>query len=814
LRNQLSFVPQDLCFAFRQLRRNPGFTAVALLTLALGIGANTAIFSLVNAVLLRPLPFRDPSRLVWIANVTGNGKGVSGGATRRTTLRDWRQQSRSFAGLAGYHAFFDRIDSTLTGSGEPTRLQSVVVTGNFLEVLGVRPSRGRGFLDEECQSDGPKAVILTDSFWRRRFHADPGIIGRPITINNVSWTVVGILPAFFDFSSIFSPGSRVVDFLRPASEITETKDSAGNIMAVIGRLKPGVTVPVAQAEFDVLNQQLRGAHPDSSPDYGARLTPLREQVSGRYQRPLLILACVVGGVLLIACVNLSNLLLARGAGRRKEIAVRMALGAGRARMIGQMLTESLLLSGSGAALGLGLAYLTTTILARSSTFNLPRMATIGVDGTALCFAVLIAVGTAFLFGIIPALQLSGADVQGDLKEGGRGSSQGKRHVRLREALVVSEVALACVLLVGAGLLIRSFVRLLEIDLGFRPEQVAAWRIVAGGAATTNTHATAFYRELIHRIETLPGVESAGLTGNLPFGVSESLNVRPKGETYRTGENPVVFMHQVNEGYFKTMRIPLRAGRDFDSHDTAETREKFIVVVNEKLARDFWPGKDPIGQVVVIDDDPGAEWQVVGVVGNVRQSALEKEAGPEMYMTGRRWSQELVVRTKGSLALIVPAVRATLREINPKMAVDDFQPLSRVVDQVLSPRRLIALLLGLFSLLALILAAVGIYGVIAYSVTQRAHEIGIRLALGSTRAAVLRLVISRGMRLVSVGCATGLIGSLALARMMKALFFGVGFADPLTFATSGVLLLSAALLACWLPACRASRVNPLVALRQE
>jgi predicted permease len=415
---------------------------------------------------------------------------------------------------------------------------------------------------------------------------------------------------------------------------------------------------------------------------------------------------------------------------------------------------------------------------------------------------------------VPALQLSSADVQNDLKEGGRGSSQGRRHVRMREGLVVSEVALACVLLVGAGLLIHSFARLLETDPGFRPEQVAAWRIMKSGNVTTNTQATAFFRELVHRVEALPGVESAGLTGNLPLDVSESLRVRAKGKMYRAGENPMAFVHQVNEGYFKTMRIPLRAGRDFDSHDTTETREEFILVVNEKMARDFWPRKDPIGQIVLIDDDPGAEWKVVGVVGNVRQNALEKEAEPEMYMTGRRWAQELVVRAKSSVASIVPGVRATLREINPNMAVDDFRSLRQVVDQAVSPNRLIALLLGLFSLLALTLAAVGIYGVIAYSVSQRTHEIGIRLALGSTRAAVLRLVIHQGMRLVFAGCAIGLIGSLALTRMMRALVFGISPGDPVTFAASGILLLSAALLACWLPACRASRVDPLTALRNE
>jgi predicted permease len=811
----LSLITQDLPFAIRQLRKNPGFTAVAVLTLALGIGANTAIFSLVNAVLLRPLPFRDPGRLAWITNVAPDASDLSGVAVRRTTLRDWRESNRSFESLAGYGAFFDRLNSALTVNGESTRIEGVVVTGNFLETLGVQPRLGRGFIDEECHSNGPKAVVLTDSFWKRRFQADPNMVGHSISINNVLWNVVGVLPASFDFSSSFSPGSKAVDFLRPAPNITEPKDTAGKMMAILGRLKPGVTVQNAQREFDLLNKQLQRAHPETVSDYAARLTPLQQQISGRFQRPFMILACAVGSVLLIACANLSNLLLARAAARRKEIAVRIALGASRKRLIRLMLTESVLLSSCGAALGLPLAYFATRVLSQSHAFSLPHLQSVAVDGLALSFTLLIACFTGVLFGIVPALQVSSTDVHTDLKEASRGSSHGQRRVWIRQALVVSEVALACVLLIGAGLLMRSFVRLIEVDPGFRPEQVAAWRIQPSRQAVKNTEWNIFLKELVHRIEVLPGIESAGLIDTLPMGVTERLNVRAKGETYREGQIPMVFMHLVDDGYFKTMRIPLHAGRYFDQHDTTEIGNRFNIVINEKMARTLWPGKNPIGQLLTADDDPGAEWKVVGVVGNVMQSALEEEAGPAMYITGMgTMAPQLVVRTRGTLASLIPSVHATLRQIDPNIAVDDAQPLTRIVDQAISPKRLVTLLIGLFSFLALILASVGIYGVIAYSVNQRTQEIGIRLALGSPRIKVLRLIMGEGMKLAVIGCATGLAASLALTRVMQALLFEVRPTDPLTFLASGVLLIAIAVLACWLPARRAAQVDPIVALRHE
>ncbi len=802
----------DLKFAFRQLLKNPGFTAVAVLTLALGIGANTAIFSVVNALLFRPLPFREPARLVWIANGAQGDGGLSSQTTRVANFSDWRNQNQSFEEMGAYFAFFDYRGYTLTSDGEPARLQAVGVSESFLATLGIQPQLGRGFTAEECQPNGPRAVLLTDSFWKRRFQGNPGIVGRSITVNNSAREVVGILPPSFDFSSIFSPASKV-DMLVPYA-MSNDNDRSGNTLAVIGRLKPEATLRQAQAEFDLLNQQIKSAHPERGTSFAAHMTPLPEKISGQFRRSFLILFAAVGCVLLIACANLSNLLLARAAVRRKEIAVRIALGARRSRLIRQMLTESLLLSGCGAALGLPLAYLATSAITQSRAFSIPLLQTVGVDGLALAFTLLIALATGLIFGIVPALQLSSADVHSDLKESSRGSSHGKGRVWIREALVVSEVALACVLLVGAGLLIRSFVQLLEVDPGFRSEQAATWRIETSRRFTNNIERVSYYQEFVRRIEALPGVESAGLSDTLPLGRNRSWGgIGAKGETYREGEYPNIFPRVVDAGYLKTMRIPIRAGRNFDAQDTAAGEK--VIIINETMARRLWPGKDAVGQFAMNGKTP---LRVAGIVGDVRHSALDEASEPEMYLnfqqTGDWTALELVVRAKGTLASLVPAVRATLRDIDPKMDASGFRSLGQIVDQAVSPKRLITLLLGLFSILALILAAVGIYGVITYSVSQRTQELGIRLALGATGRDILKQVMSEGMKPVVLGLSIGLIASLLLTRVMQSLLFGVSATDPLTFGTNALFLATVALLACWLPARRAARVDPMIALRTE
>jgi putative ABC transport system permease protein len=803
---------QDVRYGARMLLRSPGFTSVALLTLALGIGANTAIFSLINAVLFRPLPFREPSRLVWITNPDFGGAGIPG-MTRSVNVRDWRELNHSFDELGCYVAWFGRQQNILTVNGESTRVEGTWVDRKFLKVLGVSPSLGRDFQDE----DGHQALILTDRFWRRQFRADRTIVGRSITISGKPWTVVGVLPAAFDFSSIFTPGSKV-DFLRPSMTFGDLSD---NSHAVIGRLKPGVTLRQAQLDFDRLNQQLRAAHPERG-GFGASLIPLRERVSGQFRRPFLVLACAVGCVLLITCVNLSNLLLARAAARRKEIAVRLALGAGRWRLIRQMLTESLLLAGCGAAVGVPLAHLATAAVAQSHAFGIPLLESTRVDGMALGFALVMACSAGLLFGLVPALQFSSQQSSNDLKEAARGSSSGRRAMRIREGLVISEVALACVLLVGAGLLTRSFVRLLQVDLGFQPERVATCRIRTNRDFSTNSQKLAYFEDLSQRIAALPGVESVGFTLALPFAARDVVKVRAEGQTYPAGEYPSVFLQDGNPGFFKTLGIPLLAGRSFESRDTIfETAFRsgatLPVLVNEKMARTIWPGNDAVGKIVYMNDNGNAasassRCEVIGVVGNVRQNPLEVEAAPQIYVPST--GGQLVVRTKGTFAALAPAVRAVVRQVDGDVLLEDFKSLSQMVDQVVSPKRLILLLVGLFSLLALFLASVGIYGVIAYSVSQRTQEIGIRLALGSPKTRVLGLIIGKGMKLAVIGCATGLLAAVGLTRVMQALLFAISPTDPLTFVASGLLLLGIAALACWLPGVRAMRVDPIVALRQE
>ena len=801
---------RDVRYGARMLRKNPGFTAAAVITLALGLGANTAVFSLFNAAIVRPLPFRAPDRLVWIANpIAGDGLP---GLTRRSTFLDWKKSNRSFENLGAYIGFSDRISYTLSIHGEPRRVAGALITGSFLETLGVTPQLGRNFVAEECERNGPRAVLLADRFWKDRFASDAQIIGKTVTLNNMPWSVVGVLPASFEFSAVFTPGASSVDFLQPYQD-TPRYDNWGNMMAVVGRLKRNASVAGAQAELDLLNQQLRAAHPEHG-DLGARVTPLREHVSGSFTRPFIVLACAVGCVLLIACANLSNLLLARAAARRREIAVRVALGAGRGRLIQQLLTESLLLSCAGAMVGLPIAYLATRAIAHSESFNIPLLQTARVDTAALGFAGVLALATGLAFGLTPALQLAKANWQGTLKEAGRGGAHARGGARIRQLLIVSQVATACVLLIVAGLLIRSFSKLVQVDLGFRPARAAAWRIVPNREFASHQQEESFYKDLVERVQLLPAVECATLASTLPFELNDVARVRPIAGGYQPGQTTGVFLREVGgTGYFKTLGIPLRAGRDFTGDDAGAAPKG--IMVNEMLGKTFWPGQVAVDQLLLLENppDPPVQCKVLGVVANVPQSALEQVAGPEMYMFA--WGgRELIVRTRGTLAAAGPAVRATLRDFNPSMSVDDFKPLEKLVETILSPKRLVAILLGVFSILALLLASIGIYGVIAYSVSQRTREIGIRLALGAPRDAVLRVVIWEGMRLTVLGCSIGLIAGWILTRVMRGLLFEVSPTDPMAFVSSSVLLVAVAFGACWLPARRAASVDPIVALRHE
>ena len=810
---------QDLRFGVRMLLKNPGFTTIALLTLALGIGANTAVFSAVNALLWRPLPFREPDRLVWISSnrninaaagsLTAAESNLSGVTTQVGHFDDWRRLNQSFEDLAAYFAFFDYGSYTLTG-GEPERLSGVGVTQNFLDLLGVSPQLGRGFVDEECVWNGRGAALLSHSYWQRRFGADPAIVGQSITLNDKPTTVVGVLPASFDFASVFSPTSRI-DLLVPFP-ICEETNRWGNTLAVIGRLKPGIGLESAQAEFDMLTPELQRQHPERNRN-DARLTSLQEQVNGRFRSAFIILLCAVGCVLLVACTNLSNLLLARAASRRKEIAVRMALGADRSRLVRQMLTESLLLAAGGAALGLPLAILATRALAATDALNIPLLRTVEVDATALAFTLLAALATGLLFGLAPALQASRWDVHESLKEASRGSSEGGRGAWTRGALVVAEVALACVLLVGAGLLGRSFLRLLEVDPGFRPERAATWRIEMGPKYQTPAQRDAFYDELVRRVEVIPGVEAVGLTDALPLGRNRTWGIQAKGEVYTRETFPIAYPRLIDAGYLRAMKIPLRAGREFTRQDNADNQK--VMIINETMARRLWPDRDAVGQVALLGRE---EWQVVGVFGDVRHGAMDRDAGMEMYFPMaqlRDWSaMDLVVRTGVPIESLVASIQTALRSVDAELPVGDFQPLEQLIDRAVSPRRFVTVLLGAFSGLALILAALGIYGVISYSVRQRTNEIGIRMALGAPAAAVLRMVIGHGVKLMIIGLVIGLATAFALTRVLASLLYGVGIGDPATFFGVAFLLGGVALVACYFPARRAARVDPIIALRQD
>jgi putative ABC transport system permease protein len=797
---------EDLRFALRTMRRNPGFMAIAVLIIALGIGANTAIFSVVHALLIRPLPFHEPERLVWVAN-TGTSGSLSSVTLRTSNLRDWRRLNQSFEALTGYFAFYDYINYILSGEGDPEHIVGVGVAQDFLDVLGVHPELGRSFVDEECVYNGRPAVLLTHSFWRRRYGSDPSVVGTSISLNNTPTQVVGVLPPAFDFSSVFTPGSRI-DFLTPFPISNET-DRMGNTLAVIGRLGPGVTIPQAQADLDGINLRLREAEPNRW-GLAAAVSGLQGQITGRFRTALLVLVSAVGLVLLIVCANLSSMLVARAASRRREIAVRRALGATRSRLVRQVLTESLLLALLGAALGIGLAHLATAAFAGLKAVSIPLLEGVTVDGAALLFTVTAAITTGLLFGLAPALHISGVRANDPLREAGRGASEGRSRKGLREVLVTAEVALACVLLVGAGLLLRSFMLLLEVDLGFQPEHATTWRVETNRSFADATERSAFLDQLVREVLALPGVESAGLTDTLPLGRNRAWSIAAKGEVYEPGQTPIAFPRIVDSGYLRVMRIPLVAGRHFTIDDDAGSER--VIIVNETLARRLWPGQDPIDKIIVIGRP---EWRVVGVVADVRHSTLEQSAGSEMYLplTQRfdSFALDLVVRSGLPPESLATGVAAVLRGLDPTMPTGNWRSLTELVDLAVSPRRFILLLVGIFAQIALLLAALGLYGVVSYSVSQQSREIGIRMALGATGADIQRRIILRTLALAGSGIAVGLAGSLALTRLITSLLYGVKPTDPVTLGTIVAVLLGVSVLAGYLPARQASRIDPVSVL---
>jgi predicted permease len=730
---------RDFRFSVRMLGKNPGFTAAAILTLAVGIGACTGMFSIVNAVLLKPLPFREPSRLVWIENVFGGG--LSGRTSKADTLLGWRNQNKTFESMAGYFAFSDYTRLVMTGSGEPERITTVGVTDNFLPTLGVNPLLGRNFSAEECTFNGPQAVILSHGYWQRHFGGDGSIVGKSISLNEKPATVIGVLPKSFDFSSIFTPGNPV-DVITPFPLAPETA-AWGNTVFGIGRLKPGVSLEQAQSDLTVISDRLHDANKGYGP-FGAQVSTLDKALRGQFRSAFLILAAAVGCVLAIACVNLSNLLLARMNARRQEFNVRIVLGANRLFLIQQALTESLLLAFAGSLIAVPLAWWATRLLARLQTFGVPLLQDASIDPTALGVAIGLTTLAGVMCGLLPAFHLSQAD-RSHLADATHQRSTGRSAAFARNSLVVVEVALACMLLVGATLLIRSFSAVLQVKLGFQPNHAMAWRIDTAKQFKSGNDVDVYFKGMAERIGLLPGVEAVGVSDTRPLGRNRSWGAGAVGVQYAPGQYPDAFPRLVDPHYLKAMKIPLIAGRYFDEQYNPKAEN--TVIINEKFARALWPGQpdhNPIGEKIAVN----GQSTIIGVVANVRHSSLEEEGGYEMYLDSRQcsdWStMEMVVRSSRTSESLAPEVRAALSAYDPDLPSGSFYKLDQLIDNAVGPRRLVTKLLSFFSAMALSLAVIGLYGVIAYSVAQRTQEIGIRMAVGACRSDILRLVLEGGI----------------------------------------------------------------------
>jgi predicted permease len=803
----LSDLAQDLRHTARRMRREIGFTGLVLLIAGLGIGVGSTVFSVVNAVLLRPLPFRDPGALAWISNGSQNGEEWT---TQVGHFVDLRAATTSFVDMAGWTGFYHVGDSELTGAGEPERLTSVPVTDNFFSFLGVDPVLGRSFTPAEGRGRlaSPPAVILSHGFWTRRFAADPTIIGRTLTLNNAPVTVVGVLPASFDFASVFAPGTSVDVFI--PWPLTDETNRQGNTMKVIGRLKPGVTVAQGEAELTTLAKQIVSQHPERN-GLRPRVTPLANRVSGSVGPALGVLSAAVGLVMLIVCANLSNLQLARLGTRQKEMALRVALGAGRLRLLRQLLTESIALSCGSAVLGLGLAIAGTREVAHLDAVSLPLLGAVGIDGRAIAFTLVAAVLTGVLFGVLPALSVRTVIVSEELKEGTRGSTRGSR-AWVRHGLVIGEIALACTLLVGTGLLSRSFLRVLDVNLGFQPARASALRVDPSFRFKSFAEQNAYLDDVLTRTRALPGLLAAGVTDALPFAGDRSWGVAAQGQVYPRGHMPEAYIRVVSDGYFEAAGIRVLQGRSFTDQDRATSAP--VVIVNETLGRTLWPGQPALGQKVAQDHGR----LVVGVVADVRHESLETTGGSEMYLPMRQTADysliDLVVRTALPEDVLTAEVRAALRPVDPNLPVYAFQPLQDLVDRAVSPRRFLVVLLAGFAGFALLLASLGIYAVISQSVNQRTQEIGIRMALGASATDVQRRILLGTLGLAAIGLSLGLVISRLLTAALGSFLFGITPGDPATFVGMAAVLAVVAALAGYVPAWRASRIDPMVTLRSN
>ena len=803
----------DIQYALRNIASKPLFYSVLILTLALGIGANAAIFTVVNGVLLQPLPYPHPERLmmVWTHNPR---QGFDKDVGTYPNFEDWRRASQSFERMSAYRG----ASVTLTGSGDPAQIRGARVTPEFFETMGAVPLEGRAFSSANGQAGGERVVIVGHGLWMRRFGADASIIGRPVVLDGVPHEVIGVMPASFKHpadAELWMP-------LAPVGEFRALFGARGSYwLTIIGRLKPGVTRVAAQSEMDGIAARLEKEY-RSDAGIGIRLVAMHEELVGDLKRPLLILLGAVCFVLLIACANVANLLLTRAASRQRELAIRAALGADRKRLVRQLLTESVVLGLLGGAAGLMLATLSTDLLQRLAPAEFPRLSDIAIDRQVLAYAAGASVFTSLLFGLLPALHASRRDSASHLKEGGRTGTDGRRGGRVRAALAVGELATALVLLVGAGLLIRSFIALNNEDPGFATRGVLALRLQLPSAAYGEpARITGFYEQLVERLEGLPGVESAAagsslLLSRLPSSASISIEGRPPlPESAR--DIPVPY-DSVTPGYFSTLQIPLRRGRMFTHGDGAQSQQ--VVMVNETFVRRFFPGEDPLGRRVTFENPsrPGTRWQtIVGVVADTKRGGFEREPWAETYFPMRQAPDPrafVLLRTSGDPLTLVAAAQAAVWSIDRNQAIASIRTVPELLAQRELNRRFTTLLLGVFAAVALVLAIIGTYGVIAHAAAERTQEIGIRIALGADRRMILRMVLIGGLRIAAAGLAIGVFGALALTHVLSGLLFGVSARDPLTFVVVPGALLVVALAACLIPALRAMQVEPVIALKGD
>ncbi len=796
---------QDLRYGLRMMRRSPGFAAVAVLTLALGIGANTAIFSVINAVLLRPLPYRDPARLVTVLH--DGWKPVA-----PANFLDWREQSGAFESMAAAQLW----SLTMTGRDRPEQLEVLQTSAEIFHVLGVDAALGRTFAAGEDQPGREHVVVLSHGFWQRRFGGVADVVGQQVTLDGEPYTVVGVMPPEFQFAPFWATHAEA---WVPLNLGRRVNDRRGQSLRVFARLKPGVTLERAQAEMETINRRLAEQYPRENEGLTVSVDPLHEKVVGKSRPALLIILGAVGFVLLIACANVANLMLAKSALRQREIAVRIALGASRMRVVRQLLTESLLLSLAGGAAGLLLAYWSNTALASLGPDTLPRVRTASLDSAVLLFTLGLSVFVGLLFGLAPALRSTKTDLTESLKSRAQGSARGRRHERVRQLLVVGEIAVSLVLLAGGGLMMRSFLRLTSVDPGFDPRGVTTATVrLAGPRYATDEQRAAFFQRLTAQLNSLPGVKSASAINHLPLGGDVwtfGFTVEGRPATPEA-ERPSAVYRVVRPDYFRTMGAALLKGRDFTERDDANSPG--VVIVNEALARRQWPGEEPLGKRITVNGEGAKPREVVGVVKDLKQGEWASEPQPEMYLphlqAASPRSMTLVIRASSDASELGAEVRREVWAVDSDLPVSQVTGMEEVVSNSVGQQRFNTLLIGLFAATALILAAVGVYGVMSHAVAQRTHEIGVRLALGARGRDVLGMIIGQGLRLTFVGLAVGLAGALALMRVMNSLLYEVSATDPLVFGGVAAALTLSALLACYVPARRATKVDPMVALRYE